>query len=209
MARQTWAEIKAEATIELRTRTDISSRVEGWLRQAFLEVAYGFRFYELESTKTFTLSVNASEISFTTMGLTNLKHVLSLKDTTNNRKVIPSSFRFIDKRNTGTGSPTHYCRFGNSLLFDSAPSSSGVEYRLRYRKQVTEPNFSSTSAYPDTPDEWDEVIRMKALVRGSHSLYEYEVSDLWEAKVNRLIAAIPIDETVESEDQDFGITPRI
>ena len=209
MARQTWAEIKAEATIELRTRTDISSRVEGWLRQAFLEVAYGFRFYELESTKTFTLSVNASEISFTTMGLTNLKHVLSLKDTTNNRKVIPSSFRFIDKRNTGTGSPTHYCRFGNSLLFDSAPSSSGVEYRLRYRKQVTEPNFSSTSAYPDTPDEWDEVIRMKALVRGSHSLYEYEVSDLWEAKVNRLIAAIPIDETVESEVQDFGITPRI
>ena len=209
MARQTWAEIKAEATIELRTRTDISSRVEGWLRQAFLEVAYGFRFYELESTKTFTLSVNASEISFTTMGLTNLKHVLSLKDTTNNRKVIPSSFRFIDKRNTGTGSPTHYCRFGNSLLFDSAPSSSGVEYRLRYRKQVTEPNFSSTSAYPDTPDEWDEVIRMKALVRGSHSLYEYEVSDLWEAKVNRLIAAMPIDETVESEDQDFGITPRI
>ena len=209
MARQTWAEIKAEATIELRTRTDISSRVEGWLRQAFLEVAYGFRFYELESTKTFTLSVNASEISFTTMGLTNLKHVLSLKDTTNNRKVIPSSFRFIDKRNTGTGSPTHYCIFGNSLLFDSAPSSSGVEYRLRYRKQVTEPNFYSTSAYPDTPDEWDEVIRMKALVRGSHSLYEYEVSDLWEAKVNRLIAAIPIDETVESEDQDFGITPRI
>ena len=78
MARQTWAEIKAEATIELRTRTDISSRVEGWLRQAFLEVAYGFRFYELESTKTFTLSVNASEISFTTMGLTKLQHLLSL-----------------------------------------------------------------------------------------------------------------------------------
>ena len=209
MARITWKDMKAEALLDLRNRSDISSRIERWLREAYLETAYGYRFYELEKTKEFTLSVDASEITFATIGITDLKHILSLRDQTNERKIDPSSFRAIDDLSIGSGTPSHYCRFGSSLLFDAKPASTGISYKLRYRKQISEPDFTSSTATPETPDEWDEIIRLLAVQRGFAALFEWDMSDRTEARVGRLIGKTPTDEFVEAEDQDFGLTPRM
>jgi len=173
-----------------------------------MEIAYGYRFYELEKSTTFTLSVSASEISFTQIGATDIKHILSLRDMTNGKKLDPSSFRDIDRRADSDGTPAYYCRFGSSLLFNSAPTSSGVSYRLRYRKQISEPNFSATNSFPETPSEWDEVIKMLAASRGFHALFEPDNGELWDGRATKLVSKLPTDEFVESEDQSFGITVR-
>lgn len=199
--------MKDEAIKELRNRTDIAIRMEKWLQEAYLEVAYGYRFYELEKSKTFILSVAAEEITFTTIGATDIKHTLSLKDTTNNRKLIPASFRFLDRRFISNGVPTHYCRFGAAYLFDAKPSSTGISYKLRYRKQITEPNFSDNSS-PETPREWDEVIRLFAIIRGFNALFEPEQAASKRTIALDLVSRLPTDEFVEAEDQEFGIEVR-
>src|SRR3990167_2987981 len=206
--RPSWKNIKLEATRELRARTDKSARLEVWLREAYLEVAYGFRFYEMETSKTFILSVAASEIPFSTIGANDVKHILSLRDTTNGRKLSAAPFRYIDTRTTGDGAPTHYCRYSSSILFDSKPSGSGISYRLRYRKQISEPDFTSDTSYPETPQEWDEIIRLKAVARGFSALFEPDMALEKTSLATYLISVFPVDEFVESEDQAFGLVVR-
>jgi len=209
MARLSWSGIKAEAILELRNRDDISSRVENWLREAAQEVAYAFRFYELEETVTFNLAKGAEEITFSAIGVANVKHILSLRDTTNGRRIKPASFRFIDRGTISSGTPGYYCRFGSSLLFDAKPATTHVGYKLRYRKQIDEPNFSSGSSYPNTPSEWDEIIRLLAVAKGYSALFEKDMADEKEARALRLISRLPTDEFVDAEDSDFGITVRV
>ena len=207
MARPTWAGLKAEAILELRNRSDIATRIEVWLREAYLEIAYGYRFYELEKSVNFTLSVGASEITFVTIGATDIKHTLSLKDETNGRKLDPAPFRFLDRRIIGSGIPTHYCRFGVAYLFDARVVSAGIEYKLRYRKQITEPIFSGDN-FPETPHEWDEVIRLFAVSRGFNALFEPELGASKRAIALDLTSRLPTDEFVEAEDANFGIEVR-
>lgn len=207
MARRTWKDMRDEAVSELRARDDIVARTEAWLREAYLEVAYSYRFYELEKSASFDLGVNASEVDFETAEILDVKHIFSLRDQTSGRRVNPASFRYIDRLSIGSGVPTLYCRFGNSILFNAIPSGSNIRYKLRYRKQVAEPNYSG-AASPETPTEWDEVIRLKAVARGFHALLEPDISADKRNICNELISALPIDEFVEAEDSNFGITPR-
>lgn len=206
MARLTWTQLKAEALLELRNRSDISTRLETWIREAYQEVFYGFRFYETEKAATFNLGSGQSEKTFASLSITDLKHIFSLRDTTNGRKVRKANFRWIDERATGSGAPTHYCRFSDSILFDSAPTAT-TAYKLRYRKQITEPVFSG-STYPETPSEWDEVIRLKAVVRGFRALLEPDQADSKDSEAIRLIAMFPTDEDIDAEDDDFGLIPK-
>lgn len=207
MARRTWKDMRDEAVKELRNRDDIIQRTEGWLREAYLEIAYGYRFYELEKFALFDLGVNASEVDFETAQIMDLKHIFSLRDQTSGRRVNPASFRYIDRLAISSGVPTFYCRFGNSLLFNTIASGSAIRYKLRYRKQVAEPVYDGV-ALPETPTEWDEVIRLKAVARGFHALLEPDMSADKRNICNELISSLPIDEFVETEDSNFGITPR-
>lgn len=205
MARRTWAQIKSEAILDLKNRTDIGTRVENWLREAFLEVAYGYRFHELEGTATFTL-LSANEKTFAAMGVTDLKFILSLRDTTNKRRIIPASFRYLDNLADNVTVPRYYCRFASGLLFDGSPSTS-VSYRMRYKRKVTEPVYAG-DVYPDTPEEWDEVIRLLAVSRGHHALHEADNAATVEQRAQRLIARLPVDEEVDAEDAVLGIGIR-
>lgn len=207
MARATWSDMKTEAIKELRSRSDIATRVERWLREAYEEIAYGYRFYELEKSATFTLGATKSEITFASMLVTDIKHIFSLRDTTNKRKLVKSSFRRLDRMDTSiAGVPVEYCRFGSSILFNSAPSTN-TAYKLRYRKQITEPVFGAVS--PETPSEWDEVIRLKGVARGFEALFEPDMVAEKTNIANLIIASLPTDENVETEDDNFGIAPRM
>lgn len=205
MARRTWGQIKSEAVLELKNRTDISTRMEGWLRESFFEAGYGYKFHELENTATFTL-LNVNEKTFAAMGITDLKFILSLRDTTNKRRITPATFRYIDNLADNITQPHYYCRFATSLLFDGSPSTS-ISYRLRYKRKITEPVYTG-SVYPDTPEEWDEVIRLLAVSRGFQALHETNNANATEQRVQRLIARLPVEEEVDSDDDVVNLTVR-
>lgn len=210
MARQTWDLIKQEAILELKSRTDIDTRVENWLREAYLEVAYGYRFHDLETSVIFSLG-NDDEMSFEHMGAQDLKFVLTLRDMTNKRKVLPATFKYIDTLGDNIDVPRHYCRFAKSLLFDGTPSTS-IQYRLRYKRQIHEPIFAGTPIKPvnspDTPDEWDEVIRLLAVARGFEAMFEPDNATRVETRAARLIARLPTEEQVDADDDVANLTVR-
>jgi len=184
--------------------------VETWLWEAYQEVFYGYRFYETEKTATFILNGSVSS-PVSSILLTNvasdIKHIFSIRDTTNGRKLKKAYFRWLDQRNILSGTPTNYARYGTDILFD-AGAISAVSYRLRYRKQITEPVFTG-SVFPETPAEWDEAIRFKAVARGFNALFEYELASFYDSSAMKLIASLPSDEVIEAEDDDFGIGVRV
>lgn len=210
MARRNWSDIKAEALKELKDRSDIGSRLESWLREAFLEVAYGYRFHELEKTVTFSLG-NTNEATFDYIRATDLKFVMSLRDTTNKRKINPASFRYLDSLSDNNLTPRYYCRFAATLLFDGTPTTS-ISYKLRYKRKITEPIFTKVGTtevnYPDTPEEWDEVIRLLGVSRGFESLFEPDNANRFETRAQRLIARLPAEEDVDAEDDVATLTVK-
>ena len=225
MARPTWADIKQEALLELRNRSDISTRLEGWIRDAYIFLCVSRRIHEMEKTLNFKLTTNLSEIAFAKIvgtdgdgnavsGLVDLKHTLSLRDVTSSRRLKHAGFRYIDSRPTATGFPRNYCRYSSSYLFDSAPAQE-VSLKLRYRKQITEPVFVNQATpkvvnyYPETPPEWDEPIRLLGVYRGFCALFEEDMGQVFLQKAQALIGSIPTEEAVEADDDDWGVQVRV
>lgn len=207
MARLKWDGILTEAKLELKSRSDIDTRLQNWLREAYLEVAYGYRFHELEKAVTFLLG-NTNEASFEYIKATDLKFVMSIRDQTNKRRIPAASFRHIDSVSDNVATPSRYCRFAAGLLFNGIPATS-IEYKLRYKRKITEPIFSGTQINaPDTPEEWDEVIRLLAVSRGFEALFEPDNANRIETRVQRLIARLPAEEEVDSDDDEANITVR-
>lgn len=212
MSRATWADLKAEAVLELRDRADISTRTERWLREAYMEVAYNYRFYELEKTVDFSISTNVQSVTFAAIGAADLKHIFSLRDNTSGRKIRKTNFREIDKHQIDSGEPRSYCRFGSEIIFDTRANSS-ISIKMRYRKHIVEPVFSSTDTdfpvnSPDTPDEWDEVIRLLAVARGFNALFEWDTGGIKQSQAAVMIATLVPDNIAETEDDDFGVVVR-
>lgn len=212
MSRTTWAELKSEALLELRNREDIGTRTERWLREAYMEVAYNYRFYELEESVDFTISTGVQGITFAKAGAANLKHIFSLRDNTSGRKIHRTNFRNIDRHQIDSGEPRAYARFGSEIIFDTI-ANSALSLKLRYRKQIADPVFTSADTdlpitSPETPDEWDEVIRLLGVARGYNALFEWDTGAIKQQLAATLIATLVPDSIAEAEDDDFGITVR-
>ena len=205
MARITWAGMKTEAISSLRERTDISTRVEIWIRDAYVELLHSYKFHEVEKMTTFTLGVGATDKALSAIAA-DVKNVLSIRDTTTKWKLRKAHFRWMDNRTIITGIPSHYARFGDTLLFDAAPSAV-ITYQIRYRKEITEPNYVGSN-YSELPEEWDEIIRLRAIAKGYLALLEPEMASQFEERAARSIALIPMDDLTESEDENFGIGVR-
>lgn len=198
MARQTWTTLKARLKVIMRSRDDSDTYLETWLRQRYDEIVSSYRFYEFDGTTTITLLNNTSTKSIS--GITDLKYIISLRSVSNRRRVKKVSFRTIDNRDVSSkGIPTQYARYGSDLLFDMT-ANADTNYTLRYKKLITEPNFSSGT--PETPAQWDDVILYGAAVKGYHELFEPERAEFYQLKETRLIAELPSPDSVEEEDAE-------
>jgi hypothetical protein len=194
--------IKTEVIARLGGRTDISSRVETWINDAYFELCLSprFSFYELDKSNTFTTVVNLREYNIEGFG--DVWFLLGLRDVTNERKLKKSHWTVFDAKSQPTAATTqtatHYARFGDFVELDPTPGSI-YTIKARYRRRPTE-----LSAGTDHPlgREWDEPITVLAVVKGYEALEQPEKAASQRTLLEQILSLREEPESLEDMDLD-------
>lgn len=190
----------SEITSRLGNRSDITARVPQWLNDSYFELLLSprFSFYELDASTT--LTTTASTRTYSLSSVSDLWFILSLRDTTNVRRLRRANVRDFDEIQHTEGQPTRYARFGSSLEFDPTPDGT-YTLTLRYRKRP--PELASGSS-PLIAREWDEVLIALAVLKGREALEQTEQAAAQRALVEGMMAAR--EEVLSLEDADADTT---
>ena len=199
----TFNTIKAEVIARMGGRTDISARVDIWLNDAFFELCLlpRFAFFELDKQDTSIATVAATRV-YALTGITDLWHILDVRDHTNERLLRRSSVREFDKRvqTNVTGFPVEYARFGTDLELDPTPDGA-YTLRIRYRKR---PNELSAGNATGLSREWDEVLTTMTVAKGFEALEQWEKASAQRQLLEGLLAIR--EEPLRLEDADAELT---
>src|SRR3972149_10900159 len=201
MSYMDFGEIYGEVISRLGNRSDITARAKQWVNQAQFSIATNYRFFELE------VSVTGSTTSSTrTYSLpSDLRVILSLRDTTNSRKLTQADWRTFDKLNQTTGKPSRYTRFGSSIELDPTPDDT-YGLSLRYLKRVA--SMVNGTDEPVLPDEWIEAIILRACWIGALALQMLESSKSFKDEYILYISERKPDQVESSFDIEDGIGVR-
>lgn len=82
----------------------------------------------------------------------------------------------VGNRNTGT--PTHFCFFGNSIYIGPAVDHTNYQFKINYSTEDT-PTFTSGTASIPFTDQFREVVRAGVLFRMFRELEYYDSSSYW------------------------------
>ena len=196
-----FGEIYGEVISRLGNRSDITARAKQWVNQAQFSIATNYRFFELE------VSVTGSTTSSTrTYSLpSDLRVILSLRDTTNSRKLTQADWRTFDKTSQVTGQPSRYTRFGSSVELDPTPDAT-YSLSLRYLKRVA--SMTNDTDEPVLPDEWIEAIILRACWIGALALQMNETSEAFKNEYVLYVSERKADQVESAFDIESGVGVR-
>lgn len=197
-----------EVTARLGNRTDLTSRVPRWINYAYFELLLNpnFEFFELDKKNT-TLSTAASVKSLDIITpIPDLWHILSITDTTNNRKLERSHYRVFDKIVPTSGQPTRYARFSNTVEFDPTPDA---VYNLQIRYRTRPADLASGATFNSLGTEWEEPIIVVATYKGWMALKQYEDAAATKQLMDACLSTRQDVPMLEDEDSDIGIQPSM
>src|SRR3990167_2717073 len=201
MSYMDFGEIYGEVMSRLGNRSDITARAKQWVNQAQFSIATSYRFFELE------VSVTGSTTSSTrTYSLpSDLRVILSIRDTTNSRKLNKSDWRTFDKVSQTTGQPSRYDRFGSSIELDPTPDDT-YGLSLRYLKRVA--SMTNDTDEPILPDEWIEAIILRACWIGALALQMNETSEAFKNEYVLYVSERKADQVESAFDIETGMGVR-
>lgn len=190
--------IKTEVTARLGNRTNISSRANIWINDAYFELLMHprFNFFEIEKAAQANTAVNIRSYDLPT----DLWHILDIRDDTNNRKLRRRHWESFDRRSHTLGQPQLYARFGQTIELDPTPSSV-VTLIIRYKFRPTD---LVTGNSPITGREWDEVLTVLSVIKGFEALEEPEKAAIQRQLLEQLLSIredVPMLESMDAESQ--------
>jgi hypothetical protein len=142
MARPTFADFDARLLLRLGNRTDITADMRNQsLDSAYYYVANVFEHPALEKSATATLSAAAESF---TLSVTDFWWPTIVKDTTNNRVLIPREMDSLERNRKTTGNPGVYAYYGDAFYVDRKPSAS-TAMKVFYVARPAEPSSSENS----------------------------------------------------------------
>jgi hypothetical protein len=169
-------------------RTDLQSRVEAWIRDAYIEIGMAYDFEELEEVVETSVDGNNSNNTYDypayndgnnnweTRAVKNL--VMLESNNANNNQVIPLTKKgidFVDRLPTAIGRPAIYAPYKRQVVLHPDPSNTYDGWLLRWRVWLKPlilagNNMNNTEIH--LPDDWLEIIEYSAALRGHTELLE-------------------------------------
>jgi hypothetical protein len=202
MSYMNFGAIYGEVTNRLGNRSDVTARVKQWVNQAQFSIATSYRFYELEVSVTGSTTSSTRSYSLPS----DLRVILSLRDTTNSRKLMPADWRTFDKLSQTTGKPSRYTRFGLTMELDPTPDAV-YNLTLRYLKRVA--SMVNDTDEPVLPNEWIEAIILRACWIGAAALQmEVQATEFKNQYVLYVTERKP-DYLESAFDGEYGIELRV
>lgn len=201
MSYMDFSEIYGEVINRLGNRTDITTRAKQWVNQAQFSISTSYRFFELETSVTGSTTASTRSYSLPS----DLRAILSLRDTSNNTKLGLADWRTFDKLNQTTGKPSRYTRFGSSFELDPTPDAT-YNLSLRYLKRVA--SLVNDTDEPVLPDEWIEAIILRACWIGSASLQMFEQATAFKDEYVLYVSERKPDQMESAFDAESGVGIR-
>jgi hypothetical protein len=219
----------------LGNRTDLVSKIEGWVRDAYFEFGMKYDFEELEETHNLAITGanNNNTYTYPTLTLNNNSwYVRGIKALTlfgnNNTRVIPlikKDIKWLDRLPETQGSPAIFCSFKNSIIMHPTPNT---DWTLRWRVWLkprieiedNNNNLHMNSTEILLPEDWLELIDYGAALRGHVDLLERdkagEIMQLLFGsedprngrKIPGLISQRLLRRHAESPMNDWGMRPK-
>jgi hypothetical protein len=193
----------------------LQSRIRGWLRDAYLDIAYGFNFEELEDTSD-DVTVKGSD-TYDYPSTARAIRCLSILDSNGSPKELDQkNINYVRRIAAKEGKPSIYAPFKRTVILRSVPDKA---YTLRwdfYVKPTIETNIETTDLL--VPDDWLVIIDNLAAAYGFMALKERDKAKeqmlllygdpknphspgLIKAKLNRRAQEAPA--------RNYGIGPRV
>ena len=210
MGDKTFSEFQTDLTFNLGQREDISTYVDDWINEAYLDFCTKSRFWNLRVPKNFLFyELQATDDTDTVDGTAYIStpsdcvSVYAVWDSTSDKKLRRINMRQYIKK-TGRadtdseGEPSRYVRNGAYIYIYPTPDDA---YTLRtyYRKRPAVLTGSNTTVIGA---EWDESILNLATIKGMLKLRMYEDFKMWKAEwIESVGAKMGI---YEDEQEDTG-----
>jgi hypothetical protein len=245
MAYQTIAQRENNVAMKLGNRQDLLapavgsgnnySRIDGWLRDAYISVAYSRTFSESEQTITFQTTQGADTYSYPTT-VRAIKSLVGQRGD-NNAPVIVTwkNINYIRRYSTpgsqqsgGTaflGTPSIVAPWANTVVFRPVPDSVPYIFYIDAWMKPVIANIINPTAQLNTtqlvlPDDWLEVVDYEAAYRGHMELLERdkaaEISKLLYgytdpstgAKIQGIVDRLGNRDQAQSPYIDYGMQPK-
>ncbi len=234
MAFQKISDRTALVKAKLGQRADIDTRINQWIRDAFIELAMSIPFEELLSSKDETTTTGA------TLGVDDIydypddcraiKSIHMVRADGSSYEVRRKNTKYLDKYNTSaTGPPTIYApwsvqpqaSFKRQIIVRPMPGAS-VTFTLRWRFwQLPIIDGTLADTFLTVPLDWLEIIDYSAALRGFQELLEPARAQATFAflyggidpntgfKMPGIIKQRMTAMIAESESEEYGIRPRL
>jgi hypothetical protein len=233
---QTIANREVNVSMKLGNRPDLNqpapgsgntySRIDGWLRDAYISIAYSRTFEQSEQTITFQTVPNQDTYSYPP----NVRAIKSLvgKNVQNGAPIIVDwkDINYIRKYSTGNpqpnipylGTPSIVAPWGSSVIFRPIPDNIPYLFYLDcWMKPIIYKNLNTTQL--QVPDDWLEIIDYEAAMRGHAELLErdkaIEIAQLLNGWTDPSGKTTPgLIERLQNRNQaqapyvDYGIQPK-
>lgn len=197
--------ITTEILARLGNRTGMDARVLTWLNDGYFELLLSprFPFFELDTSTTLTTVASTRTVSLS--GVTDLWFILTVRDTTNIRRLRKADVREFDEIAHTTGFPTRYARYGTDLELDPTPDGA-YSLQVRYRKRAAE---LTTGGSHLLGREWDEVLIALGVLKGREALEQTEQAAGQRQLLEGMLAAREEVLSLEDMDSDAAIQPDL
>ena len=220
---------------KLGEKSGIDTKVNQWIRDAFIEFAMSIPFEELLSSKDETTTTGATlgtdDVYTYPSDCRAIKSIHMVRSDGSSYELRRKNTKYLDKYNTSsTGPPTIYApwskqpraSFERQIIVRPMPGAS-VTYTLRWRFWLMPIIDSDTLAntYLTVPLDWLEIIDYAAALRGFMDLLMFDRAQVTHAflyggldpntgfKMPGIVKQRMTAMVAESESEEYGIRPRL
>lgn len=203
MARPDFDAFDARLLLRLGNRTDVTADMRNAaLDSAYYYIANIFEHPVLEKTVTGTLAIDAESF---TISATDFWWSTIVKDTTNDRVLIPREMESLEKYRRTSGNPGVYAYYGEVFYVDRKPTVA-CTMKVFYAARPGEPDGSDTSVMDPV---FDMLIPMYGAMFAFEDIRDYEERDKQNVAVNQYLARMKIPWRQERlSDLSAGIQVR-
>lgn len=214
----TLGSLAAEVQLNLGNRSDIASRVNGWLADAYIDLGSALPFPTLEITLNdqFTQGIDIANYPADLRAVKTITLQTTVSGS-NTVRIWRRDIRVIRRYSLAQGQPAIYAPYGLGIIVRPVPDR---QYQFIWdywqQPQITTDQISTNILLPQ---DWIEILKLSATLRGHIGLFERDKA----GELRQLLFGDPkhpeenpglikqklLQRTAENVDSEFSIRPRI
>jgi hypothetical protein len=193
-------DLKTEVIQRLGNRSDLQTRTDTWINDAFTELAQSPKasFRELDAILEFTLPMGQQFMQVPA----DFWFILSLRMV--DRKLDQVHWQVLDRIYRTQGMPTRYARYQERIEFDPYPDQD-YNMIMRYRRRL--PKLIAGMVIP-IEREWHELLTTLTVSKGLEALQRFEEAGNYEALLTQDMSGRQDNPLLEDDNYETTIAVR-